>query len=334
MKTRSSFFFNAAPLVLFIGGVIATNEQSSDIGKSYRLYHTLGHGSGISPRGRISIAPPEHGEGLVATFYPEDSEELDITGFDGMVRNNALYTLIVAEDGDQAPSTRNIQLGNSRFVSASVPGCSVRRANLREEITLSIGPTGKLMGVSYRPLISPLTSKTCDKLKPLSEKPENIFGRIDGKDAESMPFKTTVAFESHKPMMAIPTVLPQSRPPPGLKWFKRNSKSDSNPAVGDVGEEQPSGFKSSFFVSILVYHLAFGDSESFWRCGGRAPHGGSTRCSRESFWGGTSGCCSGGSCCCCWRRRSEAEEGKKRLMTFSTTQLKQPEEISNGILHL
>mmetsp|Transcript_16791 Transcript_16791/g.35080 ORF Transcript_16791/g.35080 Transcript_16791/m.35080 type:complete len:313 (+) Transcript_16791:103-1041(+) len=274
MKTRSSFFFNAAPLVLFIGGVIATNEQSSDIGKSYRLYHTLGHGSGISPRGRISIAPPEHGEGLVATFYPEDSEELDITGFDGMVRNNALYTLIVAEDGDQAPSTRNIQLGNSRFVSASVPGCSVRRANLREEITLSISPTGKLMEVSYRPLISPLTSKTCDKLKPLSEKPENIFGRIDGKDAESMPFKTTVAFESHKPMMAIPTVLPQSRPPPGLKWFKRNSKSDSNPASGDVGEEQPSGFKSSFLYRYWYIILPLAIASLFGGAEEEPPTGG------------------------------------------------------------
>ncbi len=86
MKSRT--FLNTAPIVLCVGGVIATHEQLSGIGKYYRLYHTLGHGSGISPRGRISIAPPEYGEGLVATFYPEESEELDIAGFDEMVSSN------------------------------------------------------------------------------------------------------------------------------------------------------------------------------------------------------------------------------------------------------
>lgn len=212
-----SVSFAVNSFLFFVGGVIAaSNPSTSDIGKSYRLYHTLGHGSKLTPRGKITIAP-SHDEsstgsgGLVATFYPDDTQ-LDVAAFDQMVENHALYTLVIVEEGKDEKSPPSQPPSNNHYVSASVPGCSVRRSNLREEITLSVNPTGKLMSVSYRPLISPLAPKTCEKLKTLSEKPEVIFGRMGENDGDLakeklMPFKTTVAFESHKPMMAIPTLL-------------------------------------------------------------------------------------------------------------------------------
>mmetsp|Transcript_17410 Transcript_17410/g.37588 ORF Transcript_17410/g.37588 Transcript_17410/m.37588 type:complete len:308 (+) Transcript_17410:125-1048(+) len=235
---------------IFIGGVIA---ESSDVGESYHLYHKLGNGSDLTPRGTIKIYPSETNNELVATFHPEKSAQLDTSAFDSMVESNALYTLVVLE-GDKTPSQ-----SNSHYVSASVPGCSLRRSNLREEIGLSVGPTGKLQSVSYRPIISPLAPKTCQKIMPLSEKPDAIFGRRgdDDESISAMPFKTTVSFDSHKPMMAIPTVLPQQRPPPGLKWHRRNSKNNPNPLLGGsnvkegggipgVDDEPPTGFKSSW----------------------------------------------------------------------------------------
>ncbi|KAL7541513.1 hypothetical protein ACHAXR_011439 [Thalassiosira sp. AJA248-18] len=246
---------------IFCGGVVIA--ASSDIGKSYHLYHKLGNESKLTPRGTIEIAPSSDEEsGLVATFQPDSSAHLDTTSFDSMVESGALYTLVVLEEGDNASAVSSYPSNAAQYVSASVPGCSLRRSNLREEIGLSISPTGKLLSVSYRPLISPLAPKTCQSLKPLSEKPEVIFGRKgDNEESSSnnaMPFKTTVSFLSHTPMMAIPTVLPQQRPPPGLKWHRRNAKNNPNPLLGGanvkhegggipgVDDEPGTGWKSSF----------------------------------------------------------------------------------------
>lgn len=266
--------FGIAPI--FFGCVLAA---PSDIGKSYHLYHKLGNASKMTPRGTIKITPSEAAGGLEATFHPDNSAQLDTTAFDNMVESSALYTLVVLE-GDNTASN------NVQEVSASVPGCSLRRSNLREEIGLSISPTGKLLSVSYRPIISPLAPKTCQRLKPLSEMPEIIFGRKGENDGDisAMPFKTTVSFESHKPMMAIPTVLPQQRPPPGLKWYRRNAKNSPNPLLGGSNvkhegggipggipgvDDEPSGFKSSFLykywyiiLPVAIMGLFGGQDES------------------------------------------------------------------------
>lgn len=249
---------------VFLGGVLAA---SSEVGKSYHIYHKLGNEPTMTSRGTIKIAPTTDAEvGLVATFHPDDSAQLDTVSFDAMVNSGALYTVVVLEEGgEKTPSVSSYPPSkNTHHVSASVPGCSIRRSNLREEIGLSIGPTGKLLGVSYRPVISPLAPKTCQQIMPLSEKPETIFGRKgEGEgDIGSMPFKTTVYFDSHKPMMAIPTVLPQTRPPPGLKWYRRNSKNNPSPPLGGEGggipgvdDEPPGSFKSTWLYKywyILV----------------------------------------------------------------------------------
>eukprot|EP00984_Skeletonema_dohrnii_P013422 scaffold5563_cov111-Skeletonema_dohrnii-CCMP3373.AAC.1 len=252
MKSIRNLLFSGVTLHCVAGIAIA-----SDIGKSYQLYHKLGSQSELTPRGKILISPSDNdGIGLSATFIKDNSAKLDTDAFDSMVDSTALYTVVVIEDGDDKSSLSLSSLNGAPHVSASVPGCSLRRSNLREEISLSISPTGKLQSVSYRPLISPLASKSCDNLKSLSEKPEAIYGREGGND-EPFPFKTTVEFESHKPMPTIPIVLPQTRPPAGLKWYRRNAKNSPNPFLGGsnvenkggipfVDEEAPAGFKSSF----------------------------------------------------------------------------------------
>lgn len=228
--------------VLIWALVTGAVSASSSIGKSYNLYQLLGNNSKPQPRGKVTIGPSDNEttSGLVAKFHPDVSAELDVAAFDRMVETGDLYTLIVSDDSSEYK------------VSASVPGCSVRRSNLREEITLSISPTGKLMSVSYRPLISPLAAKSCENLMPLADKPDVIFGR--NKDEEGMPFKTTVTFESHKPMMEIPTILPKSHPPPGLNWYRRNAK--NNPQMFTEGSgpegEEPQGFQASFMYKTMT----------------------------------------------------------------------------------
>lgn len=257
MKSRTSLI---GPF--FIGGTLAA---SSNLGKSYHVYHKLGDtkSSTMTSRGHISIAPSdEDNVGLVANFHPDSSARLDTASFDEMVEKGDLYTIIIMEEeGDSTPPSASAYPPprGSHFVSASVPGCSIRRSNLREDINLSISPTGKLMSVSYRPIISPLAPKTCHQMKSLSEKPETIFGKLGGENDRntSMPFKTTVSFDSHTPMMIVPAILTQQRPPPGLKWYRRNAKNNPSPLMGGakqeggggipgVDDEPPSGWRSSF----------------------------------------------------------------------------------------
>jgi hypothetical protein len=178
MKSINCLFLVGLALHCVVGIAIA-----SDIGKSYQLYHKLGSQSELTPRGKILISPSDNdGNSLSATFIKDNSAKLDTNAFDSMVDSNALYTVVVIEDGDDKSSLSLSSLNGASHVSASVPGCSLRRSNLREEISLSISPTGKLQSVSYRPLISPLASKSCDNLKSLSEKPEAIYGREGGND--------------------------------------------------------------------------------------------------------------------------------------------------------
>ena len=262
MKSPMTTLFAIVPFLIGCGVVVTAAVAAEDVGKSYHVYHKLGNSKIITSRGTIKIAPSDDdGVGLVATFHPDNSAQLDTAEFDNMVESNALYTIIVKEGVNDDDAPQSISNNNSQqHVLASVPGCSIRRSNLREEIGLSINPTGKLLSVSYRPIISPLAPKTCQNLPSLSEKPDAIFGRKTGEDNDegtsAMPFKTTVSFDSHTPMMVIPTVLPQQRPPPGLNWYRKNSKNNPNPLLGTssqegggipgVPDEQPSGFKSSF----------------------------------------------------------------------------------------
>jgi len=209
-NTNVNIMMKSMIVLLSLLFVVAVSAADDTIGKTYNVFHKLGNNDDeMKSRGTIQIAPDEDSV-LVATFHSDKSAQLDTSAFDKMVESNALYTVIVLEEGDnKKPSKSNTQ----KYVSASVLGCSLRRANLREEISLSISPTGKLLSVSYRPLISPLAPKSCQQLPPLADKPSAIFSRDTNE--ESMPFKTTVSFDSHNPMMAIPTILPNSRPPPG-----------------------------------------------------------------------------------------------------------------------
>jgi len=232
--------------------LVVAVSAADDIGKTYHVYHKLGNNDEIMKRGFIQIAPDEDSV-LVATFHSDKSAQLDTTAFDNMVESNGLYTVIVLEEGDNKPSKANTQ----KYVSASVPSCSLRRANLREEISLSINPTGKLLSVSYRPLISPLAPKSCQQLPPLADKPSAIFSRETSE--ENMPFKTTVSFDSHNPMMAIPTILPNSRPPPGLKWYRKNAKNgfgSEGGGIPGVPDEQPRSLKK-FVYLVIVLHLFY-----------------------------------------------------------------------------
>jgi len=125
---------------------------------------------------------------------------------DDMVASNSMYTIQVVDDA------------TGQAAMASVPGCDVRRANFREELELTLSEKGSLVSVTLIPLVSPL-APPCASLGPLAD--------AEGAVPE---FQTTVSYETSKPGMTVPLVLPKVKPPPGLKLYPRK------PAAAAGGE--------------------------------------------------------------------------------------------------
>jgi len=211
-------------VLLSIVALYGSELVSAELTKSFSLYHSLDGGSDFQRRGSITLTSTPTG---IETKVEEDESCLDITLINSMVSEGGLYRLKVV---DQDGST----------TLTSVPGCNLRRANFREEITLMLSNTGKLLSVSYMPIVSPL-APACNTLSP-----------IEADTSKDLKFQTTVDFETATPGMAIPLVLPQTKPPVGLKFFPRKDVGKMEHGAGSVPllnpEAQDSKQNQSFFV--------------------------------------------------------------------------------------
>jgi len=153
---------------------------AEDILKSYRISHDVG--SGWVERGTINIA-----QNLTASYEPSLN---CIDDEDGGLETLEFYKIRAEEMGGKSSSSQPV-----RTAMTSVPFCSVLRANFREEISLSLGSyDGELLSVSYTPLLSPLSPKSCD-----------------GMTRSVKDFVTRVLHETAKPGMQIPVILPEQR---------------------------------------------------------------------------------------------------------------------------
>lgn len=223
--------------------------------KTFQIYHALKPNT-FTPRGTIEISSDEEGS-IVSTFQSDESISLDdevLEGLDAIVSNNGFYR-IKLEDKDSGAA-----------VIASVPACDVRRANLREQIGLTLGNTGSIISLSYKPLVSPLAAQ-CHEL--------NSF--MESKQDKEYKFKTTVNYSIATPGIAIPTVLPNSNPPMGYDWIKRSKKnvggstenlgegesSSSEPGFdpGQDSAEQPSFLRRYWYVILPITIMTFMGTE-------------------------------------------------------------------------
>ena len=87
----------------------------------------------------------------------------------------------------------------------------------REEIALTLGNTGSIVSLSFKPLVSPLAAP-CHEQNPL----------VETKNEKGYKFRTSVSFSTAKPALTIPAVLPSTNPPPGYDWIKRTKKTTTN----------------------------------------------------------------------------------------------------------
>lgn len=203
-----------SPALLSLAALLAvagTNVQvcSADQ-RTYTVYHRLGAAvGGFSERGSIVLSTDANtGDGDSNDTNSASASALTVTAtnaagcvvpsaVDDMVASNSMYTIQVVDDA------------TGQAAMASVPGCDVRRANFREELELTLSEKGSLVSVTLIPLVSPL-APPCASLGPLAE--------AEGAVPE---FQTTVSYETSKPAMTVPLVLPKVKPPPGLKLYPR-----------------------------------------------------------------------------------------------------------------
>lgn len=138
-------------------------------------------------------------------------------------------------------------------VMTSVPFCSVRRANFREDIKFVLGSyKGDLLSISYTPLISPLAPKTCNDLPSIMSK----------------NFTTKVSFETAAAGMVIPNVLPEQKVPPGLVPLKgstngKGSQSSTMFQKESVRPENQSFMRRYWYIilPLFLYGLFGGGPE-------------------------------------------------------------------------
>lgn len=129
-------------------------------------------------------------------------------------------------------------------VLTSVPACSVRRANFRDEFVLQLQPgTARALSVSYLPIVSPLAPPTCDAY---------VQGSLPSSaDGGALKFESKASWETSVPGMVVGKPPPAQadptkpanggagkiKPPPGLKWIpgKRKTATTTGPNGGAGG---------------------------------------------------------------------------------------------------
>jgi len=202
-------------LLLIFATTLLTPAIAGDVSKTYQLYHSFDSSAdSFSPRGSITLSADStsSSNGIEASVINlEDSLEADIVNR-------------IVEEGGGFYRIKVVEEESGRSALASVPACEIRRANFREEIELTIGHTGSLLSLSYTPLVSPLASQ-CTSLPPLTSTPK---------------FTTQITYFTSTIGMTIPTLLPKTKPPPGLKWIPRASVSGTA-APGGTQSDQSGG---------------------------------------------------------------------------------------------
>lgn len=100
---------------------------------------------------------------------------------------------------------------------------------------MTLGNTGSIISLSFKPLVSPLAAP-CNEQKPL----------VETKNEKGYKFRTSVSFSTSKPALTIPAVLPSTKPPPGYDWIKRAKKAATNDRDAGDNSQGPDAQDTGF----------------------------------------------------------------------------------------
>ena len=97
---------------------------------------------------------------------------------------------------------------------------------------ITLGPKASAISLTYMPLVSPLAPKSCED--PIWD---NKIANLPDQGWESR-----ISWDTATPGMVLKTVMPQYRPPPGLKWLPRlGTNGKLYQAQGPPGEKDGKG---------------------------------------------------------------------------------------------
>jgi hypothetical protein len=118
--------------------------------------------------------------------------------------------------------------------------CYVSLQYNSDELSVTLNANADAVSLSYTPLVSPLAPK-CSELDQLTEAPT---------------FITSVSYETATRGMTIPSLLPQTKPPMGLKFFPRSQGAQSLPGVKAPDEQgTPTSYMMKYWYIILPLFL-------------------------------------------------------------------------------
>jgi hypothetical protein len=176
--------------------------------KSWTLYHSL-NGQDFSPRGAVEWSID--GQDLDYKVI-NDADTISPESVEVMLEYGWYQVKLQASDNQDD------------FVLATVPACNLLRGNFRDEfhLTMSRVNDNRILSLSYQPLVSPLAPKTCEEISIPS----------------TLKFESKLELALDTPSMTLKTVLPTSKPPPGLAFQanRKGSAGGSSPGAGPGGD--------------------------------------------------------------------------------------------------
>lgn len=170
-------------------------------GPEWTIYHSWDGGNQFTRRGTLEWKGQD--DGFVVN---NDAESLTKEQVASMLDFGWYHVKIDTTDGD--------------YVLATVPACNLRRANFKDEFSITLPRVAandlQITSVAYAPLISPLAPSSCEEYSSEQLVPETI----------ALTSKVQATLDT--PGMTLRTVLPKLKPPPGYSWLSHpNSRKGS-----------------------------------------------------------------------------------------------------------
>ncbi|CAJ1962074.1 unnamed protein product [Cylindrotheca closterium] len=220
--------------VLLLGSIVQVSSST------WTVYHSFNADQEFSRRGELKWSPEEG-----ALQITNEESALSTESIQAMLDYGWYHVKI------QNPNDTN------DFVLSTVPACSIRRANFKDEFQVTLPRTqeSQITSLAYLPLASPLAPKSCDEMG----------------EVESPTFTSKVSLTLDTPGMILKSVLPTTKPPPGMTFIPHPNlkKNSGNSAAGDGAkggakegqipgqeEEEPQSYIRKYWYIFLPLMIA------------------------------------------------------------------------------
>jgi hypothetical protein len=249
--------------LLIVTSLLALSVDGSSASSGSEYKYSIEHsfdGSGWVKRGEVVVTSSKGSKG-----NGEAKTEADYTSVGSETPPSLLSKSLVAAI-DQSAASGSTAFYKLRVVDASggvastsIPVCALRRAHFRDEVTLSLGGNGEVIGLSYRALISPLAPLDCMSMTERS--------------VEGSEFKTSAKVHVAETGQEIPLSI-SGKPPPGMQAIRNlGPEKSKDGAGGGEGPPEKSFFQKYWYiiVPVMVLQLLGGLGGEDPKAGGAAP---------------------------------------------------------------